>query len=227
MEYLRSIFVSVDFVLSGYTRKLLHRPAPESPPMEIREGATTKILGIFEQGVDLEHTHIGNYCGFFSRISALVIDLFILGVTLTIIVWFIDIAAQFLQIDLSGINSYIQNLPKGLVRSFVTWNYFVLYQTLFWVLFGNTPGQAFIGIRVLTRKGEPPGLIRSFLRASIGINLSISLFLISIPMTLIDKRNRALHDVLFRTVVVYTWDAKPSKRFLANIVEKLTISPET
>jgi uncharacterized RDD family membrane protein YckC len=223
VEYLRSIFISVDLVLNGLFRILLRQPVPgkqEPPPMVIREGATTKYLGVEEEDIDLEKTHIGYYSGFFSRISALVIDLFILGVTLTIGIWFVNISAQLLGIDFTQMRFLQSDRDKILTGSLTAVVYFVSYHTLFWTLFGNTLAQALLGIRVLTNQGEPPRLIRSFLRASIGISLSLGLFIVSVLMILITKRHRALHDVLFGTVVVYTWDAHPSQRFLDTAEKK-------
>jgi uncharacterized RDD family membrane protein YckC len=98
--------------------------------------------------------------------------------------------------------------------------FYWLYNTLLWTLFGRTFGQALLGIRVLTRKGDLPSIGRSFLRASIGISLSLVFFILSFFMMFFDNRYRALHDWLLGTLVVYTWDAQPSKRFLEKTVEE-------
>ena len=131
-----------------------------------------------------------------------------------------NVSAQLLGIDLAQISFLQHDLARILTRSFIAGAYFIIYHTLMWTLFGTTLGQALLGIRVLTNKGDLPGLIRAFLRASLGISLSIALFIISILMVLIDRRHRALHDMLFGTVVVYTWDAHPSPRFLDRAAEK-------
>jgi uncharacterized RDD family membrane protein YckC len=89
-----------------------------------------------------------------------------------------------------------------------------------WTLFGNTIGQIIMGIRVLTKKGDLPSIIRSFLRATIGISLSLGLFIITFIVMIFDRRHRGLHDMIFGTVVVYTWDAHPSARFLNKLVDK-------
>lgn len=219
LEYLRAIFVSLDVFGHGLFRRILRLPqvAPIQPTDAVRKGATLRFLGVEK---DTEGTYIGYNAGFFNRISALVIDLFILGITLQIGLWFIITSAQFLRIELQTITVFGYQLSNFLTFSIIAVACFWIYNTLSWTLFGNTVGQALLGIRVLTTGGEIPGVVRSFLRVSLGISLSITFFILTFLMMFLDRRHRAPHDHLFRTIVVYTWDAHPSERFMQKVIDK-------
>lgn len=74
---------------------------------------------------------------------------------------------------------------------------------------------AFVGIRVVATDGSelPPG--RSFVRA-VALALGFATLGIGLLWALIDRRRRALHDVLAGSAVVYDWDARAARlRFLA------------
>jgi uncharacterized RDD family membrane protein YckC len=76
------------------------------------------------------------------------------------------------------------------------------YFVLFWSTAGQTPGMRLMGLRVMTPRGEHPGVARSVVRL-IGLGLAIvPLFLGFLPV-LVDARRRGLHDFLAGTVVLY------------------------
>jgi uncharacterized RDD family membrane protein YckC len=78
---------------------------------------------------------------------------------------------------------------------------FVWYCTIFWWLAGRTLGKQLFGVRVIDRKGNHPGLVRSFVRAvCYGIS---AIFLIGFVWAAFDRRNQAFHDKIARTFVVY------------------------
>jgi uncharacterized RDD family membrane protein YckC len=73
---------------------------------------------------------------------------------------------------------------------------------LFWSTAGQTPGMRLMGLRVMTRRGEHPGVARSVVRL-VGLGLAIvPLFLGFLPV-LVDAQRRGLHDFLAGTVVLY------------------------
>jgi uncharacterized RDD family membrane protein YckC len=84
------------------------------------------------------------------------------------------------------------------------------YFVLFWGTAGQTPGMRLMGLRVMTQRGEHPGVTRSIVRL-IGLALAIvPLFLGFLPV-LVDTRRRGLHDFLAGTVVLYAGhDLPPS-----------------
>jgi uncharacterized RDD family membrane protein YckC len=76
------------------------------------------------------------------------------------------------------------------------------YFVLFWSAAGQTPGMRLMGLRVMTSRGDRPGVARSIVRL-VGLGLAIvPLFLGFLPV-LVDARRRALQDFLAGTVVLY------------------------
>ncbi len=74
---------------------------------------------------------------------------------------------------------------------------------------------ALAGLVVVTTDGQHVGVGRALLR-TICIPLSLILLGIGALMILIDRRRRALHDLIAGTAVVYAWDARAARlRFLA------------
>jgi uncharacterized RDD family membrane protein YckC len=71
----------------------------------------------------------------------------------------------------------------------------------FWSVTGETPGDRFMRIRVVAVGGERIKLRRALLRCVCLLLSALALF-IPVLLILFDKRRRALHDVLARTVVV-------------------------
>jgi hypothetical protein len=121
LEYLRSIFVSMDVLVHGLFRRItkMKRTQPIPPTNEIRQGATLRFLGFVDDDIDLESTHIGYYAGFFTRISAFMIDLFFLGLALNIGLWFITTSAQLLSHrwnDCSSVLLVIQHTSMDIIR---------------------------------------------------------------------------------------------------------------
>jgi uncharacterized RDD family membrane protein YckC len=76
------------------------------------------------------------------------------------------------------------------------------YFVLFWSTAGQTPGMRLMGLRVMTPRGDHPGVARSVVRL-VGLGLAIvPLFLGFLPV-LVDARRRALQDFMAGTVVLY------------------------
>lgn len=78
----------------------------------------------------------------------------------------------------------------------------VLYFTFSWFATGQTLGDLLLGVVVRHRDGTPVSLPQAALRAFVGLLLP-PLWLIGMLAVLWDKRRRAWHDRLFRTVVCY------------------------
>jgi uncharacterized RDD family membrane protein YckC len=65
-----------------------------------------------------------------------------------------------------------------------------------------------------------PKPLRAFLRVTVGYALSFLLFGFGFLMVLWTPKRRGLHDNLFRTVRVYSWNAHPSDRLLRRLAEQ-------
>jgi uncharacterized RDD family membrane protein YckC len=77
------------------------------------------------------------------------------------------------------------------------------YLALFTALGGQTPGKRLLGLSVIDRAGENPGVVRSGARAALAI-VSGALMLMGFFLVLVDRRRQALHDKLAGTFVVMT-----------------------
>ena len=76
------------------------------------------------------------------------------------------------------------------------------YFTFFWSTTGQTPGNRVMSIDVRTATGERLRPRRAFLRV-LALPLSVIPFGAGLGMILVDRRRRALHDLLVGTEVVY------------------------
>jgi uncharacterized RDD family membrane protein YckC len=78
----------------------------------------------------------------------------------------------------------------------------ILYFVCFWTTAGQTPGMRLMRVRVVTRAGAPPGIVRASVRL-VGLWLAIIPCLAGFLPALVDDRRRALQDFLAGTFVVY------------------------
>lgn len=75
-----------------------------------------------------------------------------------------------------------------------------LYYSLSWVTTGRTYGDYVMGLRVVQRNGRHPGWVISVLRAVACVIFPVGLLWVGV-----DRRRRAVQDVVFGTSVVYDW----------------------
>ena len=78
----------------------------------------------------------------------------------------------------------------------------ISYFTFFWSTTGQTPGNRVMSIEVRGVQGERLSLRRAFVRV-LALPLSVIPFGAGLWLILVDRRRRALHDQIARTVVVY------------------------
>jgi uncharacterized RDD family membrane protein YckC len=76
----------------------------------------------------------------------------------------------------------------------------VVYLGLSWWLNGRSYGDAVMGLRVTSGRGERLGLWTSLLRALLCCAFPVGLF-----WAAVSARNRSVQDVLLRTTVIYDW----------------------
>jgi uncharacterized RDD family membrane protein YckC len=126
------------------------------------------------------------------RLQAAVVDLALLVVLWTVVVYFASRAAHVslasLRPSWPWLLAYLAFL--GLV-----------YASYFTGTTGQTLGKMVTGLRVLHASSRPPGYLRAFLRAGAGALGILSVGLGQLPM-MFDPARRALHDRLFGTRVV-------------------------
>ena len=81
----------------------------------------------------------------------------------------------------------------------VTFGVAVLYLTGCWTVSGSTAGAVTMGLRVVGRRLQRVGLPVAFMRA-----VGCVVFPIGLLWAVVDRKRRSLHDIVFRTRVVYS-----------------------
>jgi len=152
--------------------------------------------------------------GFVTRLVAFLIDQVILSAALSILTALAGAALQSFRLaNLLGTEDLALQLALIAVGAMgVLLN--LVYYTGFWLLAGQTPGKAFLGLAVVRVDGGPlrPG---TAIVRWLGYWLSGILFLGYLRI-LADDRRQGWHDKLARTLVVYRglderWPALPGQ----------------
>lgn len=157
-----------------------------------------------EQGFDPHHLQ-GQYAGFVTRLIAFLIDLLILSVMYSVVTVAVQAIGGFFQQDLVSLAR--EETFAGVIAGFIASLFPLTYYTFFWALTGQTPGKAFMGVRIYTLEGKRMSLRRAFVRY-LSYFLSAGLLFSGFFLVLVDNRRQGLHDKFARTVVVYAWEAR-------------------
>lgn len=167
---------------------------------------------------------LGYYAGFSSRLIAFIVDVVIVQIATVIALWFVNVISQMLQIQaifsrvplLKGLYAQATALPLDrLAIVFIVISYYVF----FWSIVGQTPGKALLGIRIIPVHARKMSLGRALLRYLSYFISTLGLFL-GFAWVLFDDHRQAWHDKISGTYVVYTWNARPDERFLAQEIER-------
>jgi uncharacterized RDD family membrane protein YckC len=147
-------------------------------------------------GTTVESTEfIGTRAGIVTRTAAAAIDLGV--VLLGMLVSYFAVAGIIFVLDPRAFSFprfsafWLVVIGELLLVAYMAWS---------WANTGRTVGKRLLGLRLVDSSGRLLGPGRATLRATI-----CTLFPLSLFWCAIDGRNRALHDVLLRTIVVYDW----------------------
>jgi uncharacterized RDD family membrane protein YckC len=144
-----------------------------------------------ERGQQLQ----GLRAGFVSRAVAsgtdvvLVICVYVVGVIIVSIAWDLFFSKSISVAD-----------PPHWLNELLLSILLVCYLTAGWSSTGRTLGKQMIGLRVVRADGSPLRFWRALFRA-----LLCAAFFPALLLALVNRRNRGLEDVAFRTVVIYDW----------------------
>lgn len=133
--------------------------------------------------------------GFFSRAAAsatdvvLALSFYVGGFIVVNIAW-----------DLFFSPSVSLSVPPHWLNELLVWVVLVVYLTAGWGSAGRTLGKQMMGLRVVRSDGNRLRFPRAFLRAILCATIFPVLLL-----ALVNRRNKGLEDVLFKTVVAYDW----------------------
>lgn len=147
----------------------------------------------------------GLRAGFFSRAVAsgtdvlLVLCVYVGGVVVASIAW-----------DLFFSQSVSVSVPPHWLNVLILWIVLVVYLASGWHIAGRTLGKQMMGLRVVFSNGSRLRFPRALLRATL-----CATFFPVLLLALVDRRNRGLEDVVFRTVVLYDWLPEESEPLTA------------
>ena len=166
------------------------RPAPPAAPVARAAGAAHPRLA-----AEARTASASPYAGLATRVLAFAAD----AIVVNVVGWFV---AGLVTLGLSLIE-----VPAGAedailaVGSLCGLLWSGAYFVFFWSTTGQTPGNRLLRIRVLdARTGAPPRARRALLRLIV-LPLSAIPLCAGFLLILVDRRRRALHDRLARTVV--------------------------
>ncbi|GAA0468471.1 hypothetical protein Ade02nite_79390 [Paractinoplanes deccanensis] len=132
------------------------------------------------------------YAGPVSRLLAYVVDALLITVVGTAGIAVVALIGQVAGVVVRDLGTLLAGAYAILLPAV-----FAVYCAVFWLLAGRTPGMALLGLRVVTAAGRPvrwfPALVRGVL---------LAYFPIGAAWLLVDRRHRALHDLIARTAVV-------------------------
>ena len=161
----------------------------------------------------------GHYAGFASRLAAFLVDLVVLTAIFMLVLAAINFAASIA----TGKTINFNRNDIWVVVAYLVWGF--MYFAHSWGLNGRTAGGAVFGLQVLTEDGYDVSGGRAIAR-TLAFPLSFLILGLGFLGILLDGQRRALHDIIARTVVVYSWDARAARlRFLSQ--ESAPVGPPT
>lgn len=216
VEELRERAVTLDMLVERLVGRVLRRPTS-------RMQAPLVVIPVpVEDATGTVQSLAGQPAGFVSRLVAFIIDVVAISVAFVATSWLLDAVRSVLGVGivLSRLPVFSPEIAFGGLQLSATTVFWVGYLLLFWTVSGRTPGKAVLGLRVVTRDGHRLSLGRSLLRL-VGYVLSTILLYLGFLWVAVDARQRAWHDHLAGTYVVYSWDAHTEERFLAEQLRDL------
>jgi len=197
IDLLRRQVVGIDEVSMRAVSGLLRRDyesLPAGPPLAV--------------GHDLPatapHTMSGRYAGPVSRVGALTLDLFVISSTFTLLIAGVSYLVNVLfggSLDLTESSGWI----AGVVLLIYGFSYFWMSQAIT----GRTLSQGLFGLKVVRSDGSPLSPGAAAIRTVV-LPFSFLVLGLGALMALVDRRRRALQDVVAGSAVVYDWGDRPA-----------------
>jgi len=223
LDLLRRQLLALDVVLTRGAMRLRGRDdasLPAGPTALAGDGGPTHSMPVPYAPVN---DVTGHYAGAVTRVAAHVMDMLIAGTVFTV-------ASGALLSALRTVGVAIDDFDRTgvlFIGSLVLWLF--LYWWAGTAVAGRTPGMAIVGLRIVSRVGEPLSGGHAFVRV---LTLPLSLVLLGLGLLgiVLDRERRALHDVVAGSTVVYDWGDRmatmptPLARWLAQ--HAAPISPE-
>lgn len=174
--------------------------------------------------------YLGYYAGFISRLVAFFIDMAAIAISFTVIGWLFTVTATMMQFrtilgfslrQFPQIINILDNMASPAVVALITVIYSFGYFIFFWSMTGQTVGNAFLGLRIVTTQGRRVPIWQAVLRLA-GYVISFATLFLGFLWIVVDNHRQGLHDKIAGTYVIYSWDALPDEQFLADLIVKFT-----
>jgi uncharacterized RDD family membrane protein YckC len=174
--------------------------------------------------------YLGYYAGFISRLVAFFVDMAAIAISFTVIGWLFTVTATMMQFrtilgfslrQFPQIINILDKIASPAVVALMTVIYSFGYFIFFWSMTGQTVGNAFLGLRIVTTQGRRVPIWRAALRLA-GYVISFATLFLGFLWIVVDNRRQGLHDKIAGTYVIYSWDALPDEQFLADLIVKFT-----
>jgi uncharacterized RDD family membrane protein YckC len=151
----------------------------------------------------------GHYAGFGSRFMAYAVDAVAIITTFYLSIGMVTLLVALVTLE----RPRALHIPDHVwLIAFICYAWTFLFY-FFWV-YGKTPGKALFGLRVVTKRGDKLGPLRSFVRVPAYL-VSYAFFCLGFIWIMISKERRGWHDYICGSCVVYDWDARPGARYRA------------
>ena len=147
--------------------------------------------------------------GFISRLVAFMVDLVLISITITIVVFGINEIMSFFGLKImlnrwisSSVNAETINSAIRILVVLLYYIFSILYFAIFYSLVSYTPGKYLVGLQVVRTDGFRLRFWRSLLRA-VCYYLSALLLFTGFIWIIFDNNRQGLHDKIAGTVVIY------------------------
>jgi len=175
-----------------------------------------------------QQTLQGQYAGFVSRAIAFVVDLVIISIVIFLVTAVIELILDFFGLggltvevgQVQDLTDLVVDLAITLAAVGVNFCFMVGYTLFFWVLVGQTPGKALLGIRLVRFDGQRMTLKRSLVRF-------LAYWVSALPLglgflwVLIDNKRQGWHDKIVNTCVIYAWPARLNDQIMPHVPQRL------
>lgn len=217
IEEIRERTVTGDDVLEKLPRRIFRRtPREQMPPPPFLDTLVNKHESHARVLAGEYHLE-GYYAGFASRLIAIALDMVSIWILIALVGWLLSGLMSLFGVDafltsMFGEHTTRQVLDIGVSAGMAFLIIFSFF-TVSWILTGETPGHALLGLRVVDKQGEYISFGRAILRF-IGYFIAAAPLFLGFLWVLGSDQRQGWHDKIARTYVVYAWPARPDENFL-------------
>ena len=198
LDLARRQIAGVDFVIGSGVDRLLRRPRLASA------GGPASLVSSAQGITSARRQVTGHYAGPVARVLAFAVDSAVVSATFSLLLAALDLVDRTLlgdRIDLESVGWWGATAIVTLAG---------LYSFVCLTIAGRTVGKALVGLRVVTRGGEPlrPG---AALRRTLAFPFTALLGGVGYLAIIFGREHRALHDKLAGTAVVLDFGDRPAE----------------